>query len=277
MAGDDQYDEYQFADLDANPDAMENTTEQGGEPKPFDEEVPPSENKVNVRRNALIAVGCLVLLILIYKVISSIFSTQAPAIKTVAAPTVEVSSSAKDELPSVEAFQQMSAPNTPSSTAQPVTQPASNINAQVETQLSSMSANQQNMQTQVTAINNQLVVVNNNVNAMMEKMVELNRTIARLTTQVDTQYRVIEQITIRMQPKKPKHMPHNTNNLPLTKYYLQAVIPGRAWLIGTNGTTLSVREGTPVNGYGMVKLIDPTQGRVLTSSGKEIRFSQDDS
>ena len=58
---------------------------------------------------------------------------------------------------------------------------------------------------------------------------------------------------------------------------MQAVIPGRAWLIANNGSTITVREGTPIPGYGIAKIIDPIKGRVMTSSGKEIRFSQDDS
>ncbi|HAF87135.1 MAG TPA: type IV secretion protein IcmG, partial [Legionellales bacterium] len=60
-------------------------------------------------------------------------------------------------------------------------------------------------------------------------------------------------------------------------YYIKAVIPGRAWLIAANGSTLTVSEGTNIKGYGMVKLIDSTQGRILTSSGRVIRFSQQDS
>ena len=60
-------------------------------------------------------------------------------------------------------------------------------------------------------------------------------------------------------------------------YYIQAVIPGRAWLVSSQGLTITVREGTSVPGYGIVKLIDPNQGRILTSSGRTITFSQQDS
>jgi intracellular multiplication protein IcmG len=62
-----------------------------------------------------------------------------------------------------------------------------------------------------------------------------------------------------------------------SRYNIQAVIPGRAWLIATNGATLTVSQGTAIPGYGIVKLIDPVQGKVTTSSGQIIRFSQEDS
>ena len=60
-------------------------------------------------------------------------------------------------------------------------------------------------------------------------------------------------------------------------YYIQAVIPGRAWLIATNGSTLTVREGSTIPGYGIVRKIDPNLGKVFMSTGKVIRFSQLDS
>jgi intracellular multiplication protein IcmG len=269
----DEYDEYQFADLDAeNPESEENAA--GEEPKAMKEESSFS-NKNLVLRNAIIAVGCLLLLFLIYKVISS-FTSKSASLQTVTAPTGTEAPVAAFQPPAPESFQPpaSSTPSLPSTSV--ITEPAPKAN-QIEAKLSSITNTQQNMQSQVTSMNNQLTGVSNNVNTLMEKMVELNRTIEKLNAQVDTQYRVIEQITIRMQPKKPKQMPANLNNTPMFKYYLQAVIPGRAWLIATNGTTLTVREGTIIQGYGVVKLIDPTQGRVLTSSGKEIRFSQDDS
>ena len=107
-------------------------------------------------------------------------------------------------------------------------------------------------------------------------MTELNGVIANLSAKVDQQSREIEGLTIRRQEaNKVYHRGAQATHFP--KYHIQAVIPGRAWLIATNGATLTVREGTAVAGYGMVRLIDPSQGRVTTSSGQVIRFSQEDS
>jgi intracellular multiplication protein IcmG len=109
------------------------------------------------------------------------------------------------------------------------------------------------------------------------KMAELNQVITQLNAKLETQSQVIERLTVRTAPKPPKPRVLNGFLNQRLKYYVQAVIPGRAWLIATNGATLTVREGTLISGYGVVKLIDPTQGRVLTSSGRIIRFSQSDS
>ena len=61
------------------------------------------------------------------------------------------------------------------------------------------------------------------------------------------------------------------------RYAVKAVIPGRAWLLASNGSTLTVRRGTPIQGYGVVTGIDAVRGYVFTSYRKLIRFSQEDS
>jgi hypothetical protein len=38
-----------------------------------------------------------------------------------------------------------------------------------------------------------------------------------------------------------------------------------------------VRQGTQLTNYGEISYIDATKGQVLTSSGRTINFSQDDS
>ena len=48
---------------------------------------------------------------------------------------------------------------------------------------------------------------------------------------------------------------------------LRAVIPGRAWLVDTQGRTYTVAEGDVVGNFGKVTQIDSTVGRVMTSSG----------
>jgi intracellular multiplication protein IcmG len=104
---------------------------------------------------------------------------------------------------------------------------------------------------------------------------ELNRMIAALSDKLDSQAKTIESLAAK--PVVRKTHPIVGRNKPLVQYNIQAVIPGRAWIVATNGTTLTVREGSKVPGYGLVKLIDPNQGRVITSSGRVIRFSQEDS
>jgi intracellular multiplication protein IcmG len=273
MADNDQHnDEYQFADLDAiTPDAGDESEILEGipleEPAPKEGDVPIEEKKVffdrdffnkgNMKRNALIAIGALILLIILYELLSAIFSSKKP-------PTTTVPSIASQP-----AIVQ------PKPISPPINQVAP-VDPQINQKLSVLETAQQSMRADVSTVNNQLGGLNQSINALNTKITELSGIIVSLNAKVDEQAREIEQLTIRrVEAKRPRPIVRKAPHYP--KYYLQAVIPGRAWLIATNGATLTVREGTIIAGYGVVKLIDPNQGRVLTSSGQVIRFSQEDS
>jgi intracellular multiplication protein IcmG len=55
-------------------------------------------------------------------------------------------------------------------------------------------------------------------------------------------------------------------------YRLQAALPGRAWLMRSDGNTVTVSLGDRISGYGTVILIDPDTGVVQTSSGAIIKY-----
>lgn len=266
MADKDQYnDEYQFADLDAmTPDAGDEGDVTGTDPNTPEEmrAVEPS-NKNNVKRNALIVVALVVLLMIIYKFMGSVFSDKKAPVKAIA-PTVTV--------PAPAPVQPLASP--PVTTPTPVTT-GPNIDTQISQKLSAIEVGQQSMRTDVSSVSSQIGGINTNLNALVAKIAELDGIISSLSAKLDDQSRVIEQLTIRREVKKVHYAPRRVARYP--KYYIQAVIPGRAWLIATNGSTLTVREGTIIAGYGMIKLIDPNQGRITTSSGQVIRFSQEDS
>jgi intracellular multiplication protein IcmG len=50
-------------------------------------------------------------------------------------------------------------------------------------------------------------------------------------------------------------------------YFVDAVIPGRAWLKGIDGSTITVAVGNKLPGYGTVLSINPYSGVVKTSAG----------
>lgn len=262
MADNDQSnDEYQFADLDAiTPDggdegagAASSSTPEDGRRLGMD--------KNNIKRNALIVVGIVIIIMVVYKLMGSVISQK----KTTVEPPIQP----------VNVESQIPAQPQPVVPA-PVATASNNDANQVNQRLSALEVSQQSIRTDVTSVNDQLASISNNMNAVVTKITELNGIIASLSAKVDEQSREIEHLTIiRREVKKVHYVPRKAIHYP--KYYIQAVIPGRAWLIATNGATLTVREGTIIAGYGMVKLIDPIQGRVMTSSGQVIRFSQADS
>lgn len=274
MADNDQYnDEYQFADLDAiNPDAADDSG-LGGENIENAETIHPpagASGRNDIIRKAMIVIGIVILIMVLYKIVESVFSgkkevTNATAVTNVtqnSAPTPPAVPQAQTQLPSVTTQPQAASPAD---------------ETKLNQKLAGLESTQQNMQSTIGAVNDQIGNVNTNLNSIVTKLNEMNGVIANLNAKIEEQSKEIEQITIqREQAKRVRHEFHKAPKQYL-KYYIQAVIPGRAWLIASNGTTLTVREGTFINGYGMVKLIDPNQGRVSTSSGQVIRFSQEDS
>ncbi len=276
MADNDQYnDEYQFADLDAmSPDA-EGDSGLGGdtnENKDAARSQAGDPGKNDIKRKAIFVVGLVILIMVMYKVVGGVFSgkkvaASAPVPAVVAQNPVQTQ---QPELqPATQAQPQSVIPQQPADSA--------SVDTGVSQKLAALEATQQSMRSDVTAVNNQVGGIGKNMDAIVAKLTELNGIITNLNAKVDEQSKELEQLAIqRAEAKRAKYTFHK-EAAHYPKYYIQAVIPGRAWLIASNGTTLTVREGTMIAGYGMVKLIDPNQGRVATSSGQVIRFSQEDS
>ena len=101
----------------------------------------------------------------------------------------------------------------------------------------------------------------------------LDRTIRSLTTQL--QHNQVSQKTLneykaRLHKSKEQVVRHNK------RYYVKAVIPGRAWLVGVDGTALTVRVGNAIPGYGKVVAINSYDGTITTSSGIKIYYGSGD-
>ena len=262
MADNDQYnDEYQFADLDAtHSDSGDESGSAGDGSGTPDEARAGASSHNSVKRNGLIVIVLLISAIVIYKFVG-VFSADKKVAVTTSVPA---------EVPVVQP------PVQPQPVMPVAVAPLPTVDTKVTQELSALESAQQSMRADVSTVSDQLGTLGNNVNAMVAKMSELNSVIASLSAKVDEQSHELEQVAIRREEAKRVH--HGVIKGPsYPKYHIQAVIPGRAWLIATNGATLTVREGTIIAGYGMVRLIDPNQGRVSTSSGQVIRFSQDDS
>lgn len=274
MADNDQNDEYKFAELDS----LENEPLETSE---FDSKSSPSigaegrEPPKNIKRNALIVVGIIIFAMLMYQFIGGMFkSTPTPKESEAPAPIAEITPQPTEV--------QTIIPPEPIQQQPVVQQPPPQVvqeSSALQQKVASIESSQQTVQSEVSSMNQQVSNINNNVNSLNEQITKLNQVISDLNNQVEKQSEVINVLIERTKPKpKPvKRVIHIKPVSPQINYYINAVIPGRAWLIGTNGSTLTVREGSKIAGYGTVKLIDSIQGRVLTSSGRVIRFSQEDS
>lgn len=83
-----------------------------------------------------------------------------------------------------------------------------------------------------------------------------------------------EQEQAAMKAKEDAKKSMITRTPPL-HFSLQALVDGRAWIMGS-GKTLTIVEGDKILSYGHVTHIDALNGWVETSSGRKIVFSQSD-
>ncbi len=261
-------DEYRFVELDNPNDEQMSEEERVPESSSFSGGF---QSQKNIKRNALIAIAVIILLMFLYKVLGYVRSEKKEAVvvqKTQQQPATPVAFSSP---PAKQAI--VSAPIVNTTT---ITSSASSNNSALTQKVNALELSQQSIQTDMSSISQQVNTFNNNISNVNNQLNNLQQVINNLSTQLEKQSQEIALLTEKAKPKKVlKHSSHLA--MPTISYAIQAIIPGRAWLIASNGSTITVREGTKVNGYGTVNLIDALEGRVLTSSGKVIRFSQEDS
>jgi intracellular multiplication protein IcmG len=140
----------------------------------------------------------------------------------------------------------------------------------------SMQANLASMNDKMNQLNSQLSVLNSNNQALQQQLSELMSKYQALQQSINEAMAAAKarpQITSHHQASMPHH-----RSPPVIKehYFVQAIIPGRAWLVSNEGRTVTVRVGTLLPGYGRVAKIDAQQGRVEMSSSKVFVFSQSD-
>lgn len=270
MAENDQNnDEYKFEEFDSpRGESMGDLDLGTGSGNPGGKK--PSSEKKDVKRNALIVVVIVIVAMVMYKLVGNYMSGRNQQL-------------VKPTMPPVTQLTPKTVPIDIPTTVKPqvVEQPESAnfenkvIETELKQKISALELSQDNMKTQVNTLGNQIGVINTNVENLNAQISKLNQVIVNLSNQVTKQSYEMSRLIVKNKPKSVSHV-MKRHAQPIV-YYIQAVIPGRAWLIGSNGSTLTVREGSRITGYGVVKLIDSLQGRVLTSSGRAIKFSQEDS
>ena len=203
-----------------------------------------SNTKTSMKRYALIIIGVVILGFALYKVISVFFGHEATTTRIASTPVLP--RPAPISQPSVDLTQ--------------TTQAIDQLNQQLQglNQRSlSHQAELQDLKTNSATINTQLTTLSNKVDT-------INTALAKISEQVQA-----------LKPK-PRRRIVRVRSKPIVSYYLQAAVPGRAWLQRSDGTTLTVSVGTYIPDYGTVNVIDPQNGLVITRSGKIIRYNSNE-
>lgn len=271
-------DEYQFLDLEsATPDFESELRSSKKDKQAWMHALTGSlSGQKNVKRNALLVIVMVMLLMVVYRWVNySSPSTDKKSQVAIAPVSMTVSKKQSTSTPIKRTL-----PSTTTSESSVVAAPR--VAVDVDQKLSTLTHEQQAIRAALTQTEAQLAVLSANMGELTTKMAALNQAMSVLTTNMESQSREMAQWLAQRKPIKPpstvwkrEHPSHHAP--PSLQYAIQAVIPGRAWLIASNGTTLTVREGSLLSGYGVVKWIDAEQGRVIMGSGRVIRFAQEDS
>lgn len=139
--------------------------------------------------------------------------------------------------------------------------------ASVNKQLVALTQQNQNTASQLDQISISLSSLNATMSNLTNAMANVEDNMRALSNRIAQ----IQQLQIRQETQVQKEL-HNEQLQREVTYYIQALVPGRAWLQGSNGATLTVRRGDKVPNYGTIEKIDSKLGIVVTSSGKILRF-----
>jgi intracellular multiplication protein IcmG len=194
---------------------------------------------INKRKLILLAVGSIVIVLVIFKILGGLFSQ--PSSK----PAAQESKIAQK---------------------QPVIQPAF---APLEL------VNDQYIE-QLEHIQEKMTQLESNLSDVHRQLAAANQTIQTLSQQLQQQVAAQAGKPVVPEKKSKVSAPKATPVVELPAYYIQAMVPGRAWLVNQKGTATTVGIGDELPGYGIINAIDVNQGLVITTQGKLISYHQDD-
>lgn len=195
-------------------------------------------------KTAYLALGIIIIVLVIYKLLSMLFtSSPSQLAHGVQAPGAEV-------------------------TAGKAVQPVAN-------------------QSDKSEINSKLAIIENKSIEDRAKFAEGLRSVSQLETSVASLQAQVNSLNERLQEFSNQLKQLNEQKQPVKKakailpkvkeekrpvYFVQALVPERAWLKQADGSMITVARGDIIPGYGEVSVIDISQGVVLTTKGDIIGF-----
>lgn len=149
--------------------------------------------------------------------------------------------------------------------AQPIVDP------QLNDQVNGLKQDSINNTVAIRQLQRQVQQLDASLNQSRASQQQLNQSLMTLVNQVQ---QLTAEVKAAHAPKPAKAEPVKVKPAePPITFQLRAVVPGRAWVVGSDGQSLSVAVGDSIPQYGSVQNINADEGVVLTTSGKTIRFS----
>ena len=141
----------------------------------------------------------------------------------------------------------------------------------LQKQLNELKVENQEALTQLSQQNQQNADAASHVAALQTEVDQVAQSVDALTQTITTLSTQMAQISAQEQLREHAAEIKKQQDLAdlrtQKKYFVVAVIPGRAWLKGADGSSISVAVGDNLDGYGKILNIDPYNGQVQTSVG----------
>lgn len=129
---------------------------------------------------------------------------------------------------------------------------------------------------QSSTVKNDLEQITRSLKKLNSKLTKLDMDMSKVSENMHANKLMVHKKLQNMEKSmtvsdKPMHSAKEVRDAP-AKYYIQAMIPGRAWIKSKKGSTITVRRGSRIMGYGRITMIDVENGIITTTSGNMIRF-----
>jgi len=234
--------------------------------------VPPQPPKVSKKNIIIFIIIVILAVLIIYKMFSFLFGGTKPAAPQVA-PEVGISAPAATEVATPPPTTLLPAAPAKEEVTQPPAEAAVQPSASFEGQMTAIRQENEKLiaKLEQQALQNQTRIgsLEQKITDLKEGVGDLHQGIQDLTTQVKHNQELQKALSVykaRSQKRKEQTIRH------IKRYFVRAVIPGRAWLYGADGTSMTVTVGNSIPGYGRITAIDPYSGAVATSSGVKLRY-----
>lgn len=204
-------------------------------------ERPAMPTAMKIRRNILFVIGVIFVLFATYKVLTAVFSPKKVSEKVEQAKVTEV---------------------------QPTTTPtqiSDTSTDELNKKVSTLQEQHKTQQSSVDQLNEELSAIKDALQSHDKWLSDMDASIKNLSKAVAAQQKQLQAMQVKETPVVQRPV-----------YYLQAAIPGRAWIASDEGVTRTVSVGDEIAGYGSVQSIEPHLGRVIMSTGDVIQTNPDD-
>jgi len=229
------------------------------------------ENEMDVTYLSIMGVIIVVMVYILYSMYAALVPVEQKEIKPVDPAKVEQTQSQAPQAPTPlqepVATQPEQAQQTSAETDQPVEQIVS----------SDVTAQLQQQEAAIKEIADDTTYLENGQKDLSAKFDKLSTKLDALLDQVETM--IEEQKDRELKAKRlaeQKREMAEKKLAPPMKYYIRALVEGRAWLQTDEGREATVSVGQPLKDYGTILAIYVNQGLVTTSSGRVISFKDNE-